>query len=455
MTDLYSLEKVVHRCWTEDAFKDFTLESKDGEKVPATRVVIAARSEVFEKLLLSEKKEDVVKVDLDGAVLKAVVEYCYTDGAEIMKWEGKVAASIPDEKFIPTLFRLQAAAAEWKLPGLTDAIGHSVTSYLNQFPTLCFGGYQAWTQLGPEAASPELGEILLEQIRSTNYTKLKPSSLTTLSSKTVQQILQDKQMQATELELFQLLKMWVESMPGSLRKSEAMDLVDHINLHDIAPAILSTEVASSGLVTPDHLMEAYKNQALAAASETPVKFERRRYSVQPVWRHTMTNLSSPEQKQKKWVADVLEYPPITTGRYGWTVEIVSVEPDEMMFAWLGISSTAFPFKATAPLDAQEGCWAVNDRCRGMHLGATAFADFDTELTEGHRLIFSLDLTPEEENRGTLDIRVEGNGTPPHSLGMFTNLLDHLEEHPGSGFVPAMSTRECCVVRAIDIPKSLD
>ncbi|CAB9519260.1 BACK [Seminavis robusta] len=456
MTDsnqLYALTNVVQRCWTEAAFKDVTLESSDGVKVPATRVVLAARSEVFQAKLLGENSsEATVKIDLSGAVLEAVVEFCYTDNASVLDWKAKAAAG-PDPNFIPTLFGLQTAAAEFKLPGLSATIGDCVTSYLDQFPTLCYGAYQAWKNTGPAAStSSNLGGILLSRVRSSPMEGLKASSLVSLTSATTKELLEDKKMEATELELFQFLQKWMEAGPG--RKNDAMDMVELIKLHDIAPTVLSTDVASSGLVTPDQLMEAYKNQALAAASQQPVKFERRRFSVAPMWSKTMSDMSSPAKSNQSWKADTLEFPPMSSGKYKWALEFAHVDADEIGFAWLGISSSAVPFKSNTPLDEQNGCWAVNDRCRGVHEGGTAFADFEHDLGEGHTITFTLDLSPDQEERGTLSVQVDGNG-PSRSLGKFENLLDHLEENPGAGFVPAMAQRDVCVIKALGIPTALE
>jgi len=63
-------------------FSDVTLQGTDGEKIQAHRILLAARSTFFRNLLLgdfNEARVPVVRLDFEGSILRAIVEYCYVD----------------------------------------------------------------------------------------------------------------------------------------------------------------------------------------------------------------------------------------------------------------------------------------------------------------------------------------------------------------------------------------
>ena len=98
-------------------FSDVTLEGTDGEHVQAHRIILAARSKVFKKLLFgdfAEAKDALVPVGFEGNVLHAIVEYCYTDKVSMCE------ETVCDPYMTPTIVSLSAAADYFEFPTLRN-----------------------------------------------------------------------------------------------------------------------------------------------------------------------------------------------------------------------------------------------------------------------------------------------------------------------------------------------
>jgi hypothetical protein len=103
-------------------------------------------------------------------------------------------------------------------------------------------------------------------------------SLPSLSSGLMEEIISDKEMKADESTLFCIIQEWLESYASSImkpddeqierRRDSAKKLATYIRLEDIDAHYLCTVVSSSGLVSEDRINEAYKIQALKAASSS-------------------------------------------------------------------------------------------------------------------------------------------------------------------------------------------
>ncbi|CAB9518002.1 expressed unknown protein [Seminavis robusta] len=72
----------------------------------------------------------------------------------------------------------------------------------------------------------------------------------------------------TEYQLFQILDLWAQGK-NSEQSMIARELSKHICLEKIHPEALATTITSSGLVTSEQLLEAYKQQALEMSKVSP------------------------------------------------------------------------------------------------------------------------------------------------------------------------------------------
>ena len=82
------LARILQDPATHEKLCDVRLKSAiDGKEVPAVRAILGARSAPLLVLLrggFAEGNSEVVKMQLRGATLLALVKYCYTDSFEII-----------------------------------------------------------------------------------------------------------------------------------------------------------------------------------------------------------------------------------------------------------------------------------------------------------------------------------------------------------------------------------
>jgi hypothetical protein len=76
---LRALKAAMVRSWRQGKYCDVTLTGRDGEEVPAHRVLLAAQSPAFARMLDGQKEEEtgLAVKEVGGAVLRVVVEYLY------------------------------------------------------------------------------------------------------------------------------------------------------------------------------------------------------------------------------------------------------------------------------------------------------------------------------------------------------------------------------------------
>ena len=331
MSQEITLTKALSNFLTDDALNDFSLEGSDGKRVRANRYVLASRSTVFHRMLVggfSEATSEVVRVEYPGDVLRAIVEYVHTDSADIRKkaTEGEAEnGSDPSQGFqqIRNLVSLTAAATYFDLPGLCQKIQENLTLSLNESPVLAYATLEACRQEGPSEPA-EVADLALSIIRSGGASVVTPGDVTCLSPALVEEILQDTNTVMDESQLFRFLQVWVEAETFSVennsdRRTMAKDMVKNIRLEKIDPKMLSTVVETSGLVTHEQLLNAYKAQALVAQERHSISFKRPRYAV-PVWESTSTTTTS--KYAGIWMNwEDLGVPPITSGVWRWTLRI--------------------------------------------------------------------------------------------------------------------------------------
>ena len=134
-----SLSTAVSNLLSDTSYTDVHLQGNDGQPaIPAHRTILAARSAVFRALLFGqfvESSSSVVPIGFHSDVLKAIVEYCYTDN-----WQYSSEAQFDDtnefteavitqrDAAITKILKLLMAADFFGFPKLAKKIRNSVIS---------------------------------------------------------------------------------------------------------------------------------------------------------------------------------------------------------------------------------------------------------------------------------------------------------------------------------------
>jgi len=148
-----------------DELADVHLESAvDGERVPAVRALLAARSAVMRKMLFgafAEGQRRVVTVsEMQGATIKAVIEYCYTDQVEMLC---QPPASASDAA---ALVALAVAADFFGLPALVTLCCNAVKEAVSKAAAWACVGFDAISEVAYSVVSIRaLANHCLEVIR--------------------------------------------------------------------------------------------------------------------------------------------------------------------------------------------------------------------------------------------------------------------------------------------------
>jgi hypothetical protein len=460
-----SRNEALETLLNDEDLADLTLQGKDGVLVHANRCMLAARSSVFRRMLFgefSESDSSIVTVDYHSEVLKAIVQYIYTDDSKIFHKKcdadlARTVVSLIDAANFFNLGKLRRKAQKWAFTSMQQ---HPFIAgvFLDECSSLCSGGF------GPEE------EYALNTIRSFPSAMLQDgSALFSLNPATMEQLMQDEKIEADEYTLFLLLEAWSKATPpaGYTRRHEppssstdderdfswqenrkdiAMSLVKHIRLDRIDPSSLSSTVFNSGLVSTEHLLDAYRTQALSAERQYGVTYKLQRYNSRPVWQRTCESLFT--SSYDKHEVELLQVSSLTRGVHRWKIRIEAVCPKGV---WLGLASTAIPLKANEWLGSQKGGWVYGSTGVICHDDSARNRQEDVDkggnppFGAGSEVCMTLDLSA--DCGGTLSASVDENP----SVLLFSGLLSHLMQHEGAGgFVPAVSLKRPGCVRILEM-----
>jgi len=258
-----SLADMLKGLMLDDRLSDVMLRGCDGVQVPANRCILAARSPAFRSLLcsdeVSEASSSVIEVGFEGWVLKAVVEFVYTDKVPCL-FEDRL---LPPREKAKKICALAVASACLGLEGLTKHIEEGSKRALAIDTQLALVLIDENRELGP---SSRLSELAIGVIRSNPQPVLSASVLPSLDAVTLKAILMDSQKYWDEADRFRLIQLWAAGGDNALSKETkalvGKSLVNEVCLVLIEPRELKTTVAASGLVKQDDLFRAYQAQAL-------------------------------------------------------------------------------------------------------------------------------------------------------------------------------------------------
>jgi hypothetical protein len=440
-----SLPEALKKLLTEEDLSDLTLQGDDGSQIKVNRCLMAIRSAVFRRMLygdFAEANQSIVKLGYSMDVLKALVQYIYTDSADILKSEAH------DDGFVRTLLSLIDAATYFGLPGLGRKARDLGSSSIKENPVVWFavcGSYGV-------TLTTSFEESALELIRANPKKLLEGEAIALLSESQMERILKDEKLEADEYTLFLILQAWTntnegEKIGGGIEPKEeasasrmrtAERMTKYISLESINPVDLSTTLTASGLVTNEQLSEAYKTQALSSQQQHGISYTKPRF--QPaVWRKSndsVLRVGATEYADCK--NELLECQALSSGVYKWSILVEEFTTDCCDLS-LGVASTAYETNEEDdrinelgyPLGWLEGGWAYGSKGSAYHNCTRLLpASADRMFQGGSKVTFTLDLTGE----GTLSASVDGRP----AFRLFDNMLSAFSDRECAGFVPAVS-----------------
>lgn len=268
----------------DEDISDVTLIGSDGDSVPAIKAILAARSKVFRRMFygdFTEKSSQEVRLDYTGAVLRAVVEFCFTDVVNVASFEG-----LDTEGLVRSLVRVTGAAHYLDIALLEKDVLKTLGKMISELPPMACVVYDEASGIGNPVDS--LSQMAAEKIRTRPKSSLLPEGsncggVQSLNESLLEKIVFDENSMASELVKFRCLQKWAEETWGeteapkkefseekestssiSDKVSTARDLAKRLDLSLIPASDLSVVVAESSLVSTDDLYLAYRLQALCA-----------------------------------------------------------------------------------------------------------------------------------------------------------------------------------------------
>ena len=279
--DEVSLCCAIRNLLSNESLADVNLRGTDGISIPAHRLILAVRSQVFESLLFgnfAEASNSEVRVGFDGRVLQAIVEYCYTDEVSLL---GEQAQN-PSLEEIETTISLAAAADYFCFPKLHKKVTDFVLLKMEKNKQLALGFLITADNSG---TTPEIARAAMDTIQNHfEHCLLQDSKafLGHLSPGSLEKIVSNEAIIADEVDLFRLVASWVDCNSDSggdeaagnaiftreKRKEVASELVaKHICLEKIMPSHLLELVEPSGIVSAERMLETFKAHSLCMESK--------------------------------------------------------------------------------------------------------------------------------------------------------------------------------------------
>ena len=433
------MKEALQSLCTDEELCDIVLQGTDGVRVPATRIMLAARSPVFRNMLLSDFREShQTEIEIGGytgEVLKLLVEYICTD-----EFNPKMAVSAA---YARKIISVMDAAEFFHLRTFRKKVMDWILETMKDLPHLSAVILDECKCSFPESSDifGDLEEAAMTIIRSDPSSFLdQKSGSHTLSPSTLEIIVKDSKIKATEYELFSLIQRWAK---GTKELQSAKDLVKFIRLERIDPEVLSGKVADSGLVSDQLQLAAFRNQALYGKAHC---FENAMYDLprmnhEPAWHKDgspVFSYGAISRKLKLCKSNIFEMNPISNGVHKWSLRTGYSFTGRTQFNCLvGIVPANQKLDYSKSLSCQEHehfhCWTHKHTDTSTRNGVYAHS-------RTVKLNLTLDLTP--ESGGTLSVETDVNGDMTStSTVVASNLLQHVNKQQNgnnmnTGFLPA-------------------
>ena len=429
VTNETTREEMLEKFHKDETFLDIQLQGSDGVIVRGNRHLLAARSDVFHKMLLgdySEASKDTIPIGFAGHILQAVVRYMLTDKTTILKDIPKNATEVGQDDALSSmknLLQLMDAAAFFNLPKLCELAFDVLSRSLRSTPSFSLFLLEIYSMAGPVAPNIKLMALGYLSCIGADVAKWK-GIVQGLSLSVLKSLAEETEHRPEETQLFEIIRVWSEGedtgdseaqSPSSSqdRRSAANELMKHIHPELIRAHVLSTTVAESGFFSQEQLLEAYKAQALGLEDQRAAK----RARCLPCWDHSGTEFTT--------VNDMMTGNRMTSGIHRWMLEIVG--KDKGTCIWVGIAEPEST-DVTRFLWGQENTWGVTSSGKSL-IGRTV-DDVGFRLATGSRVVFELNLLEGSAERGTMKI---GYGT---SYRLAPEIVSNLDTT--KCYVPAVS-----------------
>lgn len=426
------LREALKALLSTEKLYDLTLKASDGTQVGVQRAVLAARCPVFDTMLygdFAEASKPVIEVDYDGEVLKAIVEYIYTEESTLIKTLVEVlenGAPPKNEDLVAKFSPLLDASNFFALTGLRDKIIVLAASMIDKNPRYSVP-WLAVCDSNAILAGSDIEKLAFEKIRAMPKILVDGESAGIFTSSRIKRILECDSVDAGELLLFKILEVWANASGESSgdRIQEAKALTKYIRLECIDPDEISSIVAYSGLVSSDQICEAYKKQALAAKGHGIV-YEKRR--VIHVWKSSREVRFTPSCTGLRRETDFLDGFRFQLGCvYEWSILVEELPSSNNSRLAMGVANTHLLHQNTDMWQAN-GAWLVgNDGwCRD---NGSNIRNYGMSFRSGCTIWFKLDLS----SSGTLIVGV-GNESP---IVISDSLLAQYGSNSQCDLVPAI------------------
>ena len=262
-TNEISQPQAMQFLWQEEQYADIILQSNDGERIPAIRCILASRSPVFRSMLYGhflEANSSTIALSFSGKVLRGLVQYIYTNECNLL-----VSAASHDPGVVPSLIELAKAANFFWFTKLLDKILVVTTQWMEKEPDLSLLVLANCSKAG----SFEIESLATYFIRTRmRWITFKSKLITSLETHHMTMILQDDDLECTEMEVLLFFVKWVA---GNRRKRRAgggtplfmyrkraeMALAKHIRLYKIPERELRSIEKLSSFVEDADLRDAF------------------------------------------------------------------------------------------------------------------------------------------------------------------------------------------------------
>uniref|UniRef100_A0A1I7Z0T2 BTB domain-containing protein n=1 Tax=Steinernema glaseri TaxID=37863 RepID=A0A1I7Z0T2_9BILA len=249
----------VGRLLLNTAFSDVTL-LVENESFPAHKLVLAARCEYFRAMFFhgmrESSKSKIELVDTPSVAFKALLTYIYT---------GKV--TLLDMELIDVV-DLLGLANKYAHKELEHGIGLYLKGVLDS-ENLCLILTAATVY-----SIPELADMCLDRIDSTVERLFASEDFRYLQPESVKMIVARDSLCASESQVFQAVKVWVEAN-SHLPKAELKEVLQQVRLSEIGESELAKFEEQVDLLTDEEEADIHRKRDLLAFYRFPGKLSHR------------------------------------------------------------------------------------------------------------------------------------------------------------------------------------
>jgi len=279
--ELIDLANDLRKLLYDEKNSDIYLRGTDGGRIPAVSAILSARSPSFRRRLqeIDSTGVTVLSFRYNSSVLGAIVEYCYTGSVD--------SSCYPDDEATARMYVGVYDAAEYfELPRLRKVMLKHNHHLLARWRPLACPIFDEALLYGDSAKDIAIlsRKIICMNPEAVLLTPeddgIRGGGVLSLSTSSLSRVITSDDFNG-EWTKFCCLKVWVNNAPDKKsttdRRAVAQKLIMNIQFSRIQPSDLSGVVASSGLVSSEHLLDAYKHQAFLAERDGDIRdfFEKR------------------------------------------------------------------------------------------------------------------------------------------------------------------------------------